>query len=264
MTSEAAPEDLRLDYLPEDLLASGEYEEPLIAGGVLCHGGFEADGTYRSPRIVHRVPAIRAWQQSLELVGGELIQISPDLIPPQYPSVEQSSLLCRNGLLEPVVRALTIISVVEGFGAIIRDVKVPDLKSLIVEPIQGTALAHLSKGLFEAHARDEAGWGDEGGHKQMWEAARDLAFANPEIPSDVLMRIMGGPGQRRSERKRFFPQIDSTFERMIAMMSNVLIVELFAEEVFSWGESVLSNPEISAEPERAGAMVSYIESDEKP
>ncbi|MEE3326792.1 MAG: hypothetical protein VX252_05635 [Myxococcota bacterium] len=264
MTSQTALPDAPLEYSYDDLLASGDYAEPLIAADVLCHGGFGQDGEYRSPRVLHRAPAIQAWQQSLIASGGGLIDISSDLIPPQYPSVEQSVLLCQHGVHDPVVRALTIISVVEGFGAIIRDVKVPDLESLIVEPIGGTALSHLRGGLFEAHARDEAGWGEEGGHKQMWEAARDLAFENPEIPPDVLMRIMGGPGRSRRERNRLYPQLDETFERMIFMMANVLIVELFAEEVFRWGKAVLSNPEISAQPEPASAMVGYIQSDENP
>ena len=264
MSIQAKPLDDRLEYSLEELLASGDFAEPLIAGGVRCHGGFDADGVYGSPRVLHREPAIRAWQQALQGQGHELLQISSDLIPPQYPSVDQAVVLCRNGVREPVVRALTIISVVEGFGAIIRDVKLPDLESIVVEPIQGTALAHLAGGLFEAHARDEAGWGDEGGHKQMWEAARDLAFDRPEIPDDVLMRIMGGPGGRGRSRERSFPQLDETFERMVGLMSNVLIVELFAEEVFRWGKAVLSNREISAEPEQASSMVGYIESDENP
>ena len=264
MTSQTALPDAPLDYSYEQLLASGDYAEPLIAGDVLCHGGFDQEGQYRSPRVLHRGPAIEAWQQSLLAAGGGLIEISSDLIPPQYPSIEQAVLLCRHGVRDPIVRALTIISVVEGFGAIIRDVKVPQLDKLIVEPIEGTALSHLRGGLFEAHARDEAGWGEEGGHKQMWEAARDLAFENPEIPPDVLMRIMSGPSRNRRERSRLFPQLDETFERMIFMMSNVLIVELFAEEIFRWGKAVLSNPEISAEPEAAAAMVGYIQSDENP
>ena len=264
MSTEVKLADDRLDYSLEDLLASGDFAEPLIAGGVRCHGGFDADGVYGSPRVLHRKPAIQAWQRALQAQGHELLEISSDLMPPQYPSVDQAVLLCRNGVREPVVRALTIISVVEGFGAIIRDVKMPDLESIVVEPFHGTALAHLAGGLFEAHARDEAGWGDEGGHKQMWEAARDLAFESPEIPDDVLMRIMGGPGGRGRPRKRGFPQIDETFERMVGLMSIVLIVELFAEEVFRWGKAVLANPEISAEPEQASAMVGYIESDENP
>ena len=44
----------------------------------------------------------------------------------------------------------------------IRDLPVPPLKSFIREDVTGTALDHLSGGLFEAHARDEAGWEQEG------------------------------------------------------------------------------------------------------
>ena len=66
---------------------------------------------------------------------------------------------------DPIARALTTISIVEGFGAIIRDVRVPDLDEWVVEPVEGTALAHLRGGLFEAHARDESGYREEGGHK---------------------------------------------------------------------------------------------------
>jgi hypothetical protein len=255
----------RLSYTPLELLEDGDYAEPLIANGVRCHGGFLDDGRYRSPRTIHRVPAIEAWQHQLRDAGHELIEIGSDLMPPQYPSIEQAVLLCREGVRDPVVRALTIVSVVEGFGAIIRDVRVPKLGELLVEPIEGTALAHLREGLFEAHARDEAGWGEQGGHKQMWEAARDLAFESPKIPPDVLMRIMGGGSRRRNrKRERPFPQIDEKLESMIGMMSNVLIVEVFAEEVFAWGKAVLANPDISAEPERAAEMVGYIQSDESP
>lgn len=262
--SQPNPAGQRVDFSFQELLEDGAYSEPLIANGVRCHGGFTDGGEYRSPRTIHRLPAIHAWQQAVKASGGSLIEIGKDLMPPQYPSIDQAVLLCRHGVREPVVRALTIISVVEGFGAIIRDVKIPKLADLIVEPITGTALAHLGEGLFEAHARDEAGWGDQGGHKQMWEAARDLAFDNPKIPADVLMRIMGGGGRRARKRERLHPQIDETLESMIVMMSNVLIVEIFAEEVFSWGKAVLANPEISAEPERASAMVGYIQSDENP
>ena len=122
-------------------------------------------------------------------------------MPPQHPNVAQAKLLLQNGVREPIVRALTIISIVEGFGAMIRDVRVPKLEPLFVEGIEGTALAHLRLGLFEAHARDESGYREEGGHKQMWEAARDQALENPKIPDDVLMRIMGQIG-RASCRER--------------------------------------------------------------
>ena len=256
--------DSPLHFTAEQLLDSGSYDEPLIAGGVRCHGGFDADGAYRSPRTIHRGPAIEAWQARLVAEGHELVAIDPALMPPQYPNVEQARLLLQEGVRDPVVRRLTIISIVEGFGAVIRDVRVPPLGELLVEPIEGTALAHLRAGLFEAHARDEAGYRDEGGHKQMWEAARDLALESPKIPPDVLMRMMGqGPGRRRG-RKRAFPRIDEQLEAMLATMVQVMAVEVFAMGAFDWGERLLSDPEVSAEPERAGALVGYIRSDETP
>ncbi len=98
----------------------------------------------------------------------------------------------------------------------------------------------------------------------MWEAARDLAFENPRIPPDVLMRLMGGNKRRAKKRERAYPQLDETLERMLTMMSNVLLVEIFAEEVFRWGKAVLSSPSISADPQQAADMVSYIQSDENP
>jgi hypothetical protein len=212
---------------------------------------------------VHRAPAIASWQARLARENAPLIEIPSALMPPQYPNVAQATLLLKRGVRDPIVRALTIISIVEGFGAIIRDVKVPDLDALIVEPVEGTALAHLREGLFEAHARDESGWKDEGGHKQMWEAARDLALEKPKVPGDVLMRMMGRNANRRRP-ERPFPQLDETLERMLSMMAQVLVVEVFAEGTFDWGVELLSNPEVSAAPEAAGNMVRHVRDDEKP
>jgi hypothetical protein len=253
----------RLTYSSNELLSDVRYEVPLIAGNVLCHGGFDASGVYQSPRTLHRNPAVAAWQARLRGEGHELIDIPDSLIPPQYPSVEQSRLVLKAGVRDPIVRSLTVIAIVEGFGAIIRDVRVPDLASLVVEPIEGTALAHLGLGLFEAHARDEAGYRDQGGHKQMWEAARDLALENPKVPQDVFLRLMGDRGQSRGADP-LFPQLDKQLYRMLSTMAQVLVIEIFARRTFDWGEALLGDPEVSAEPQRAGAMVAYIRSDESP
>jgi hypothetical protein len=258
----SAPDE-QLTYTPDELLSDGKYDAPLIAGEVLCHGGFDRDGQYRSPRTEVRNPAVQAWQGSLTRAGHALIEIPDAYVPPQFPSVEQAKLLLKNGVREPIVRSLTVISILEGFGAIIRDVRVPALESLVVEPIDGTALAHLDRGLFEAHARDEAGYRDQGGHKQMWEAARDLALENPKVPSDVFLRLMGDRGQSRGGDP-LFPQLDKTLYRMISMMAQVFVIEVFARETFDWGVSLLSDPEVSAEPVRASNMVAYIRSDEAP
>jgi hypothetical protein len=257
------PESARLVFSREELLENGEYAEPLIANEIRCHGGFLADGSYRSPRTRYRGPAIDAWQQSLTQRGHELIDVPRSLMPPQYPNLAQAKLLLRAGVREPIVRALTIISIVEGFGAMIRDVRVPRLESLFVEDLEGTALAHLTKGLFEAHARDESGYREEGGHKQMWEAARDEALENPKIPGDVLMRIMGRR-QKREKTGPVFPEIDPKLERMLSFMSQVMVIEIFAEGTFEWGIGLLSDPEISAGPKTAGEMVRFIQQDEKP
>ena len=263
MTLAAHPTADQLHFSAEELLSSQPYKEPLIANGVRCHGGFDEDGIYRSPRTLFRGPAITAWQNQLTRNGHDLFEIAPELMPPTHPSVAQSKLLLQNDVREPIVRALTVISIVEGFGAMIRDVKVPDLSSLIVEPFDGTALAHLTAGLFEAHARDESGYRDEGGHKQMWEAARDSALENPKIPGDVLMRLMGRR-ERRGRAQAMFPEIGEDLERMLGFMTNVLIVEVIAEETFQWGIDLLSDPEISANPAEAGGMVANIRADEAP
>jgi hypothetical protein len=253
----------RLVYTEAELLDSGGYDAPLIAGGMRCHGGFDADGAYRSPRTLHRGPAVAAWQARLAREGHALLDVPALLMPPQYPNVAQAKLLLKNGVRDPIVRALTIISIVEGFGAVIRDVRVPKLSELVVEPLDGTALDHLARGLFEAHARDEAGWRDEGGHKQMWEAARDLALEKPKIPADVMMRMMGRTAQRPAA-ERPFPMLDETLERMLALMAQVLVVEIFAEGTFAWGVALLSDPEVSAKPKEAGDMVRHIQADERP
>jgi hypothetical protein len=253
----------KLTYSPEELLADGKYSAPLFAGEVLCHGGFDDDGRYRSPRTLHRTPAVRSWQARLLAGGHSLIDLPDEIIPPQFPSVAQAKLVLEAGVREPVVRSLTVISILEGFGAIIRDVRVPDLGKFFVEPIDGTALAHLERGLFEAHARDEAGYKDQGGHKQMWEAARDLALENPKIPGDVFLRLMGDRGQSRAANP-VFPELDRKLYRMLSMMAQVYVIEVFAKRTFDWGEALLSDPAVSAQPDRAGAMIAYIRSDESP
>ena len=250
----------QLEYSEEQLLSSVAYDEPLIANGVRCHGGF-VGGRYHSPRSAVRSPAISAWQAQLRAQGKPLIDVPLALVPPHSPSAAQAVLLLREGVRDPLVRTLTTIAIIEGFGALIRDAAVPDLKTCVREPLDGTAVAHLRTGLFEAHARDEAGHRQEGGHKQMWEAARDLALDNPSIPGDVLMRLMTG---RAAQRQRLFPQLDARFEELLTTMANVMIIEVFAADTFAWAEEVLGNAEVSSQPEPAAAMVGYIRTDETP
>jgi hypothetical protein len=97
----------------------------------------------------------------------------------------------------------------------------------------------------------------------MWEAARDLALENPKIPADVFMRLMGDRGQARA-RDPVFPELDFKLYRMITTMAQVLVIEIFAKSTFDWGIDLLSDPEVSAKPAEAGAMVGHIRDDESP
>jgi hypothetical protein len=96
----------------------------------------------------------------------------------------------------------------------------------------------------------------------MWEAARDLALDTPPVPSDVLMRLM--TGRRGAGRQRCCPQLDEAFEELLAVMVNVLVIEVFAADTFRWAEDVLGDPTVSSRPREAAAVVGYIRSDEAP
>jgi hypothetical protein len=257
------PHKSRLNFTTEEILANVATREPLIVNGVKCHGGFDADGHYRSPRTAFRVPAIKAWQeQHVATSGTALFEIPADTVSPQVPNVAQVKFLLRAGVREPMVRWLSEIAIVEGFGAMIRELPVPPLASFIREETAGTAIAHLTGGLFEAHARDEAGWTEEGGHRQMWDAARDAAFSNPAISPEIYTSIISrrGAGQPAA----LFPELGEPVERLIRFMVNVLAIEVFAASTFAWAEEILSDPEVSDSPDHAANLVRYIRSDESP
>ena len=88
---------------------------------------------------------------------------------------------------------LTRIGTVEGYGANIRLLKPKDLQRHFVEDVQGTAIDHLGRGLFEAHGRDEAGCDEVAGHRDMWFAARDIAFERPadDLDIEAMLARMG-------------------------------------------------------------------------
>ena len=269
----------KVTYTEAELLASHDYEAPLIAGGVRCHGGFVDAGTYVSPRTLHRVPAIEAWNdQRAEQFGGEALDVPLDTWPEHFPNVAQAKWLIDNGAPGPIITTLTRIGTVEGFGAMIRSAPIPDLERCFDEDIDGTAMAHLGGGLYEAHARDEAGHGDEGGHKQMWFAARDLAFEHPDTEDETALMLerMGitAPGgeapdpeelRRVAIAQRVLPDdVDFDLEMMVVRMARLLLIEISAHHTFAWAEEVLSDRDLVAGDGEAATLVSYIRDDEKP
>lgn len=265
-----------LEFDAAELLVTHDFEEPLIAGGVRCHGGFLGDGTYVSPRTKFRAPALVAWQQQhRETFGTEILHAPLETWPGNYPNLEQARFLLQNGIREPIVATLTRIGTVEGFGAMIRFLAPSDMQRFFDEDIVGTATAHLSKGLVEAHARDEAGWEEEAGHDRMWYAVRDIAFENPvtEDETQVMLERMGIPvgvgadpsaAQQRFLARRMFPDLDLGLELLISTMLRVLFVEIKAFHVFAWAEELLSDTDLVAGDGEAARLVSYIRADETP
>ncbi len=269
----------QVTYSQPELLASHDYEAPLIADGHRCHGGFDAEGEYVSPRTLHRGPAIVAWQdQHRATFGTDLLDIGLETFPDAYPNVAQSKLLLRNGVTDPIVSSLTRIGTVEGFGSFLRYSIVPDLQRHFDESIVGTASAHLDRGLIEAHARDEAGFDDQAGHNLMWFAARDIAFDHP-VTEDQTLRMLermgisrpgGGPPDLAALRaqamaNRQWPDdVSFDLESLIERMVRLLLIEISAFHIFRWAEEVLGDTELCAGEGEAAQLVSYIRSDETP
>jgi hypothetical protein len=261
----------QVEFTEQELLADAPVVEPLIAGGVRCHGGFDAEGRYVSPRTRFRVPAIEAWRaRHTELFGTSAIDVPLELWGDHYPNVDQARFLVKAGVPEPLIATLTRIGTVEGYGANIRLLKPSGLQRWFVEDIKGTAIDHLGGGLFEAHGRDEAGWEEEAGHKDMWFAARDIAFPEPteDLDIDAMLARMGfAPGGAPSglDAPRLLPDdIDAELEFMVALMIRVLFIEVSAFHTFRWAETWLSDPDLVAGEGAAARLVSHIRADETP
>lgn len=264
---------LQLEWTEDELLATHKIVEPLTAGGITCHGGFDEDGNYVSPRTANRFTAIANWEQTrVATFGTPIMEIPLETWPENYPNVAQAKYLLEQGVRAPLVSTLTRIGTVEGFGAFLRYSPIPDLEKNFDDDIRGTSLSHLGRGLFEAHARDEAGFEDEGGHKQMWFAARDVAFEHP-VTSDQTevmlqrMGISGTPGQKGGSAMMPVPtllDIDTDLEFLITRMANLLLIEISAFHVFAWAEEVLADTGLTAGDGAAAKLVGYIRADETP
>ena len=262
---------LQTEFSEHELLADPDIAAPLIAGDVRCHGGFDEAGEYVSPRTKHRVPAIEAWQQKhVEDFGTDILDIPLETWPANYPNVAQARYLVEAGVREPLIGTLTRIGTVEGFGANIRHLSPGNMQRHFEESIQATAIDHLGKGLFEAHGRDEAGWEKEAGHKDMWFAARDIAFENPttKVDIDAMLQRMGfgqgGSGAGSIFERTLPDDIDANLEAIASLMIRVLLIEIQAFHTFAWAETLLSDPKLVAGEGEAAKLVSYIRADETP
>jgi hypothetical protein len=276
-----------LEFTEDELLMSEAAAEPLVVAGTLCHGGIRTDGTYVSPRTEVRSPAIRAWQEHhVRTFGTQLLDAPLESWPTAYPNVAQARLLLENGVRDPIIAILSRIGIVEGFGAGLRylapgKLAPSDLQECFVEDIANTAIWHLDKGLIEAHARDESGWGPEAGHNRMWFAVRDSAFENPvtDDETDLMLQRMGirrpiepPAGEMAtapappppSLDERLVGSIDPGLEALIRTMTGVLFIEVRAFHLFAWAEELLADRSLVAGDGLPSKLVSYIRQDETP
>ncbi|MGN6473039.1 MAG: hypothetical protein ACTHK4_05240 [Mycobacteriales bacterium] len=258
----------QVEFTEAELLADPLVAAPLIAGGVRCHGGFDADGSYLPPRTRFRTAAIDAWStQNSERFATELIDVPLERWEKTFPNVEQAKFLIRAGVPEPLMAALTRIGTVEGYGANIRLLQPGDLQRHFVEDIRRTATDHLGRGLFEAHGRDEAGWGEAAGHKDMWFAARDIAFdrACDDIDVTAMLARMGiGQGARNANERLLPADISAELEVMVTLMIRVLFIEISAFHTFAWAEEWMSDTDLVGGDGDAARLISYIRADEMP
>jgi hypothetical protein len=232
----------RVTFTRDELMAEHEYAKPQIEAGYRLHGGFDAKGTYVSPRTLNRWPAVEAWQAQLTARGFPLIDATTRLLKREsYPGIEQQKFLLGHGMGETLWNALTITGVIEARGRALCDATAPDFQAIIEEDVSTTSIGHLNKGLLYAHGLDEGGNPTEGqgGHDASWYAVRDALFGKdayplPEVPASIA----------RPEIGRLMPMIDKVYEEWILLLMNVLMIEVRAESFFSFCTNLMRSPDV--------------------
>lgn len=257
----------RLRYSRDELMASHAFARPNMAAGYSLHGGFDADGTYVSPRVLHRWPAVRAWGEALVARGWPLIDATTDLLKyDNYPTAAQERLLLQAGLGRTFWNSLTVTGIIEARGRMLAEFTPPSFEGVILDDIADTATGHLAKGLFAAHGMDEGG-GDprtpgEGAHDAMWFAVRDTVFGANAYPMVAPPESIARPVAVERE----MPQLPPAHEALIKMMMNVLMIEVRAESFFAFCCAVFRDPTLFLDrretAEAAAVLVERIREDE--
>jgi hypothetical protein len=120
---------------------------------------------------------------------------------------------------------------------------------------------------------------EEGGHKQMWFAARDIAFEHPvtEDETVVMLERMGiaqpGSGgqidveamRKQALANRLLPDdVPFVLESLVERMVRLLFIEISAFHTFAWAEELLADDTLVAGEGEPARLVSYIRADETP
>lgn len=255
----------RLRFTREELLRSDRCAREHVVAGRRVHGGFDAAGRYVPPRLAVRGPAVAAWTESLRARGGAPWPADASLLAGVRGTNEaQQKLLLEEGLGQTFWNLLTITGEIEGRGRLLAQIAFPDLAGAVVDDVSEMAIGHLNGGLLAAHGLDEGGEPDAGigGHDAMWFALRDLAFGPVDFPPPEAPARIGRP----EEESVLAPEIPNRFERVVAFLMNLLLVEFRAELNFRFTERLLRDPDLfrgrRAEAELAAEIVDRIRADE--
>ena len=235
----------KLIFSESELYTEHSYERMHRVQGVRMHGGFDAQGTYISPRSLGRRKAIKSWISALESRGGELFDANASLLSgARMPNLRQSAFLIGEGIARPFWNSLTITGKIEGRGRVLAEMTFPDLQEVIVEDISEMALGHLNKGLLAIHGIDEGGEPDKGigGHDVMWFVARDIAMGVGAYPDVEPPKSIGRP----EEGKRWMPEIAPRYEGMLSFLMNLLMIEFRAEIGFANTQAILRTDDLFA------------------
>jgi hypothetical protein len=232
----------RVVFSRDELMAEHAYAKLQVEAGYRLHGGFDAKGTYISPRTLNRWPAVEAWQAQVKGRGFPIIDASTRLLKRgAYPGIDQQKLLLGHGMGETLWNALTITGVIEARGRALCDAEAPDFQKIIEEDVSATSIGHLNKGLLYAHGLDEGGdkANGQGGHDDMWFAVRDALFGKdayplPEVPASIA----------RPEIGRLMPMIDKVYEDWTLLLMNVLMIEVRAEAFFSFCTNLMRSGDV--------------------
>ncbi len=252
-------------YRYDEIMADDDYAKPHEEAGYKLHGGFDAQGSYVSPRMKVRGPALAAWRERLLARGGELLDADQTLLSGEtFPNIAQTRLMLHNGIDQGIWNSLTITGVIEARGQALLKFEAPDLSEIVVEDISATCMGHLNKGLLHAHGMDEGGdpASDLGAHDAMWFAVRDSIFGKNAYPMPEVPENIG-----RSDRdQREAPDLPAEVEGLIQMLMNVLMIEIRAELVFDYYSTLFRDPELFTDrrenAEWAAVIVDRIRQDE--
>ena len=257
---------MQLTYTSEELLADHAYAKPHVVAGQTLHGGFDADGTYRSPRTRHRLDAVANWRSALRDQGGSELEIGLDLLSgPRYPNFDQQKLLLLNGIGQPLWNTFTSIGRTEAGGAALANIVPPPFEEIVDADIRETTLGHL-RPLFIAHGNDEGGIPSRGigGHDKMWFVARDQAFGEGRYP---LPPVQKRPGQRPGQAESWLPDLPTAHAQLLRSLMGLLMIEVRAFIGFQQNERILRDPELFGErreeAEEAADIVARIREDER-